>query len=72
MLGSSLGVFISHLPARNPLGKNDIFSEEGCLGSKLQVPSENKMLMRDFYFYFELLGRERLSDILPEYSLRSL
>lgn len=56
--GSALGVFISHLPARNPLGKYDILSKEGCLGSKLQGPSENKILMIDFDFDFRLLGRD--------------
>lgn len=70
--GSALGVFISHLPTRNPLGKYSILSKEGCLGSKLQVPSENKILMIDFYFYFWLLGRERLFDILSEYPHHSL
>lgn len=32
VLGLSLGVFISHLPARNPLGKYKILSKDGCLG----------------------------------------
>lgn len=56
--GLALGVFISHLPARNPLGKYDILSKEGCLGSKLQGPSENKILTIDFDFCFRLLGRD--------------
>lgn len=32
--GLGLGVFISHLPARNPLGKCKILSKDGCLGWK--------------------------------------
>lgn len=34
VLGLSLGVFISHLPASNPLGMSNILSKDGCLGSK--------------------------------------
>lgn len=30
--GLGLGVFISHLPARNPRGKCKILSKDGCLG----------------------------------------
>lgn len=32
VLGLSLRVFISHLPARNPLGKYKMLSKDGCLG----------------------------------------
>lgn len=32
VLGLRLGVFVSHLPARNPLGKCKILSKDGCLG----------------------------------------
>lgn len=34
VLGLRLGVFVSHLPARNPLGKCKILSKDGCLGWK--------------------------------------
>lgn len=72
--GSALGVFVSHLPARNPpWGKYSILSKEGGLGSKLQVPSENKMLRIDFFiFIFGCLAGRDFSDILSEYPHHSL
>lgn len=55
--GSALGVLISHLPARNPLGKYRILSKGGCLGWK---PPGTFWEQNINFFFFWLLGRERL------------
>lgn len=66
--GSALGVFISHLPARNPLGKCKLLSKDGC-----QVPfEEKKILMIDFLFLFLAAWERETSSILSKPPHRSL
>lgn len=63
--GSALGVFISHLPTRNPLGESKILSKDPktvAWAESFQVPSESKILMIEFFIFMFLAawGRERL------------
>lgn len=67
--GSALGVLISHLPARNPLGKYRILSKGGCLGWK--PPGTFWEQNINFFFFLAAWERETFS-ILSGYARRSL
>lgn len=65
--GSAMGVLISHLPARNPLGKDKILSKDGCLGWE----PPGTFWEQNIKFFLAAWERETFS-ILSEYTGRSL
>lgn len=62
------GVLISHLPARNPLGRHKILSKDGCLGWKPPGTFWEQNIIIIIFFFLAAWERETFSILSELYS----